>query len=364
MKAWCVYAEVLIGLALSLIATGCVLESDGTSTDFVTRWNTRVTGYNVETGRRQIRLPLSASGTYNFVVSWGDGREDTITTYNQEEITHTYRFGGKYKITISGVCEGFGFSYDFTTLTSIGDCAKLLDVSQWGAVKLHNEGYQFNNCTNLSGFSASDTPDLSDITDMSDMFFGASSFNGDIGDWDVSRVTDMSYMFVLAISFNQDIGSWDVGSVTNMEGMFGSTDFFASAFNQDIGSWDVSSVTNMEGMFDNAISFNQDIGSWDVSSVTDMSGMFYNAISFNQDIGSWDVSNVTDMSYIFSKATLFNQDIGSWDVSSVTDMEGMFQYAVAFNQNISEWDVTRVTDYEYVFYHCPIAQNNKPPSFR
>jgi len=360
MKAWCVYAEVLIGLALSLIATGCALESDGTPTEFVTRWNTRVTGYNVETARRQIRLPLSASGTYDFVVSWGDGREDTITAYNQEEITHTYRFGGKYKITISGVCEGFGFSYDSISLTSIGDRAKLLDVSQWGAVKLHNEGDQFNNCTNLSGFSASDTPDLSNITNMSDMFFGASSFNGDIGSWDVSSVTDMSYMFVLALSFNQDIGSWDVGSVTNMEGMFDN----ASSFNGDIGSWDVSSVTDMSGMFVLAISFNQDIGPWDVSNVTDMSYIFSKATLFKQDIGSWDVSSVTDMHNMFDSAISFNQDIGSWDVSSVTDMEGMFQYAVAFNQNISEWDVTQVADYDSIFFRCPIAQNNKPPSFR
>ena len=184
MKAWFVCEGVLIGLALSLIATGCDSENDETPvppTGFVTRWKTDVAGDKVETRRRQIRLPLHVGGTYDFVVSWGDGREDKITEYNQKEITHTYRLRGEYEVRIVGVCEGFGFGYDSTSFTSTGDCAKLLDVSQWRAVKLHDEGHQFNHCANLSGFSASDKPDLSDITDMNHMFWSARLFNGDIG---------------------------------------------------------------------------------------------------------------------------------------------------------------------------------------
>ena len=86
------------------------------------------------------------------------------------------------------------------------------------------------------------------MTAMNSMFSGATSFNQNIGSWNVSGVQDMGTMFSGATSFNQNIGSWDVSSLTDMYGMF----LDATSFNQDISSWDVSSVTSMENMFLNA----------------------------------------------------------------------------------------------------------------
>ncbi len=154
-----------------------------------------------------------------------------------------------------------------------------------------------------------------------------------------SGITDMNSMFKDSTSFDGDIGSWDVSSVTDMGYMFAGSYSDHSVFNQDISSWDVSSVTDMEYMFSYAELFNQSLSAWDVSSVLDMRYMFSFASVFNQDIGSWDVGNATDMQYMFRDASVFNQDISSWDVGNVTRMRSMFLNASVFNQDLSTWCV-------------------------
>ena len=176
---------------------------------FITQWKTDNSG-NSESN--QIMLPLSASGTYNFTVNWGDGHSDTITAYNQAEVTHTYSAAGTYDVEISGTITHFQFK-------NTGDKDKILDVVQWGTVVFSEMSQMFQGCTNLA-ISATDEPDLSGITSLSSMFRGASNFNSNISHWDTSSVTNMYYMFYQASSFNQDIGAWNTSSVTNMSVMF------------------------------------------------------------------------------------------------------------------------------------------------
>ncbi|HRP68839.1 MAG TPA: BspA family leucine-rich repeat surface protein [Turneriella sp.] len=140
---------------------------------FISKWDTTQTGASAS---NQIRLPLNASGSYNFTVDWGDGSANSIASAGDPAKVHTYASGGIYTIKITGQIDGFGFA------NSGEDNKKLLDISQWGQVKLHNSGYVFYGIT-LVSFSASDSPDLSNVTNMDSMFYNASAFNQDLSAW-------------------------------------------------------------------------------------------------------------------------------------------------------------------------------------
>ena len=72
---------------------------------------------------------------------------------------------------------------------------------------------------------------------------------------------------------------------------------FASSFNGDVSDWDTSKVTDMTSMFWSARAFNQDMNNWDTSQVTSMSGMFYQATSFDQNLCAWGAHYSTDKYY-------------------------------------------------------------------
>ena len=297
---------------------------------FKTTWNIPSSGYS-------FTYPVASyeDGNYNYSIDWGDNTE-VEDYYDDTPPTHIYEKAGNYTIKVSGSLPRFAIANG--SMKSL-----LLGVENWGDVGFKSMAYMFQGVTNNIEIPNTLTGHK-DVTSMEGMFFSATTFNGDISNWDVSNITNMKYMFRNS-SFNQDIGSWNVSKVTNMDAMF-----YGTPFNQDIGNWNVSKVTNMSNMFYNASNFNQDIGNWNVGNVTNMTCMFMYSYEFNQDIGNWNVSKVTNMSNMFYNASNFNQDIGNWNVSNVTNMSYMFRYATNFNQNIGNWNVGNVTNMTAMFY--------------
>lgn len=357
--------------------TGCFLggyQPDKLTKSFVSVWDTTKISTGSSTAT-QIKLPLNSAGSYNFIVEWGDGSSDKITTWNQAQTTHTYSTAGVYQITITGTIRGFGF-------VNAGDRLKLLSIFRWGTgFRLGDVNGQFYGCANLGLSEVEDVLNLEGTTNFAGFFRGCDRLGvvNRMNEWDTSKVTYFTTAFYLANNFNTYIGDWDTSNVTNMSFMFGLVS--PGKFNQDISRWNTSKVTTMAQMFQGQIQFNQDLSTkvvtvrgssyiaWDTSNVNDMSFMFGGAGGgpgiFNQNIGNWNTSKVTLMSSMFFNKTSFNQDISTkvvtvsgssyvaWDTSNVTNMGSMFNcssgfYGV-FNQNIGNWNTSKVTTMNSMF---------------
>jgi hypothetical protein len=208
-----------------------------------------------------------------------------------------------------------------------------------------------------------------------DCVLSSSSFNEDIGEWDISGVRTMVQMFYEASAFDQDLG-WCLDDGVDLTSAFYETpcastscgvnnmaapqcggtmddttirtavrawlsdSAAAEATYGHISTWDTSGVTDMNNLFladdfyTGAASFNDNIGAWDTSGVKRMDGMFEDAEAFNQDISGWQVGNVKTTAFMFYGASVFNQPIGGWSLEALTSMTGMFEDASAFDQDL------------------------------
>ena len=142
-------------------ACSCAAPSATTSAVFNTTWDTtKVTAGS--SALDQIRLPLEATGSYNFTVVWGDGTQDRVTAHDDAAVTHTYSQEGVYAVVIEGSIEGWRFNNG-------GDKAKLLSVTQWGPLRLGNNGGYFYGTSNME-IVATDLLDLTNTMDLSRAF--------------------------------------------------------------------------------------------------------------------------------------------------------------------------------------------------
>lgn len=298
---------------------------------FISIWNTSIISIG-SSANNQIKLPLQSTGTYNFLVEWGDTNSSIVTAYNDTSVTHTYTSPGIYTINITGQIIGWQFNNG-------GDRLKIIEISQWGDLQLVTGQNSFYGASNLV-LSATDALNLTGVTDLNQAFSGCSSLGsqGSMSLWDVSQITNFAFMFKDAITFNLDISSWNTSSGKDFSLMF----FNATQFNQPLNTWNLSSALYISGMFSFASSFNQPLDSWSFPLVQGLAYLFDGATAFNQPLNSWDVSNVTSIPYILSE-TAYNYPLDTWDVSKVTDMSDSFSMASNFDQDLGSWNVSQTT---------------------
>ncbi|MCP4523941.1 MAG: BspA family leucine-rich repeat surface protein, partial [Candidatus Gracilibacteria bacterium] len=252
----------------------------GGSEIFVSTWDVDISAG--KTGVSVLQLPLNSSGSYDFTVDWGDGTTSHITDVtNEANYTHNYDTtgGSVFEVTMQGDLGEISFAYQ-KTKTELdpgefiylgkSESSKLLNVKQWGTIKIGNTGSQFSSTVNLTNLSFHDAPDLSGVTNAISMFRSARLLKNGVKHWDVSHITNMQEMFYNADQFNGALNQWDVSQVTDMALMFR-----CSRMSQPLHSWNVGEVTNMEHMFGvtavcsyGHADYNQNINNWNTDKVT------------------------------------------------------------------------------------------------
>lgn len=366
-----------------------------TKNSFVSTWRTSNTSSGSTTAT-QIKLPLISTGSYNFIVDWGDGTSSLITTWNQAQTTHTYSVAGDYTIKIKGRCKGWVFN-------NSGDRLKILSIQSWGSLSLGTtqKGY-FWGCSNLNLTGVTDLLNLSGTQNLSQCFYAckALTFINRANEWDTSGVTNMNYMFLQSNLFNQDLGNWNVSNVLDFTNMFSAapsgvfnnggsasinnwnintsggvlmTNMFNSqtSFNQPLDNWNMTGVTAIDGMFNGCTSFNQDLSNWEradstLANVTTMAATFQGCSVYNKNMNSWNASGVSNFSEFLANAFLWNNGLGAgvsgtmtWNLNTsfAINLNRMFQNCQNFNQIVGGWNTNRVANMTDLFSGCTRFNN-------
>ena len=206
-------------------------------------------------------IPCVNIGTFNATVDYGDGTgSQTVTAYNDANLTHSFATAGQHTITIDGTFPNVRFYDDAASRVLIDEVVDLGDV---GWVTFYRA---FRDCTNLTAFNVG-TADTSSITSIQDMFAYCTNLTSlDLSSFDTSNVTNMSYMFLNCQSLtNLDIKHFDISSVTNATSFLQNANnaLTTTQYNELLEAWAAQEVQpNVPWHFGNAQYTVETIADW------------------------------------------------------------------------------------------------------
>jgi hypothetical protein len=160
-----------------------------------------------------------ALGDYDVVAKQSGVAVETFSNLSGQQ-TITFSNGiGIYTLEVTPKATG---GFNRIEFNNSGDKLKITDITSWGNIAWSSFENAFRGASNLTG-TYTDKPNLQNLTNMSLMFFQASSFNGNVTNWDVSNINTMRAMFRDCFVLNPNTSNWDVSNVTDMLVMFQGT---------------------------------------------------------------------------------------------------------------------------------------------
>ena len=265
------------------------------------------------TSPQSFTVPCHSYGTFNATVDYGDGTgSQTVTAYNDSNLTHSFATAGQHTITIDGTFPNIRFSNNATSAALVDEVVDLGDV---GWLMLYEA---FLGCTNLTSFSAGTSNTVNNAY-VQAMFRNCTSLTSvDLTNFDTSNATSFSNMFQSCSSLTTlDLSSFDTSSVTNTVLMFYNCPNLTTL---DVSSFDTSSVTSMQLMFFGCTNLTDlDIKHFDVSSVTNASNFLAqsnNALTtaaYDELLEAWAVQDVQpNVPWHFGNAQYTVVNIADW----------------------------------------------------
>jgi surface protein len=282
-----------------------------------------------------------------------------------------------YEVKVYGDFTGFG-----NGPSSWQGATNILDVSGWESnTALVDVSGAFNGATSFIGNSAASW-DVSRFTNMAHMFYGATSFGGNLTAWNTGAVTNMSHMFEGATAqYNNNLlihnlGLWPIGAVTNSYRFLYTngvdttlldpkSPFFefpatgtpatfvfnsGGAVTLPISGIDSSGIHVYWGSgpsryykngasVSNTVSGNNQVNIWGNYSSFGNGATSWPGASNLLDVSGWGSNTIlVDVSGAFNGATAFlGTTAASWDVSRFTGMSYMFFGASSFTTDLSSW---------------------------
>lgn len=276
-------------------------------------------------------LPCGNAGVYNADFDWGDGVQNTITSYLDPLLAHEYADAGLHEITVTG-------SLPWAWFNNVGDKLKIKEVKNWGDVGQLNCRAMFRGCTELV------------VTATGNAY--------------TSQVTDMSYMFENNASqiSPPDTSGFDTGMVTTMASMWSGCSGMTSA--PDTAGWDVSNVESFDRFMLNcaAMVSAPDTSDWNTAKVTVFAQMFRGNTLMTEcpDTSGWDTGEALDISFMFStcSAMLTAPVVSGWNTSKCLSFRETFRLLTAAGTvdiAADTWDVGAGTNFTNMFYQTTLT---------
>ena len=203
--------------------------------EFKTKWDLSKSG----SGATQLSIGTATSGTVSYTWQELPSGLSGSGTFSGSPLLITGLPSGKtIRLSISPI------NFQRIIISNGADRAKLLDVEQWGTTVWTSMQNAFFGCSNLD-ITATDIPNLASCVSMDNMFQSCSKLTGpaNINSWNTAAVTNMTSMFFNASKFNQNIGNWTLNANVSMTNMLSNSGMDCSNYAATLIGWNANPLT-------------------------------------------------------------------------------------------------------------------------